>query len=64
MKRITILLFSIILLPFCLMAQSAKWPVNATTKSGKQMPVNVYLEDGTAYPYSQFTRLATITLWM
>ena len=50
MKRITILLFSIILLPFSLIAQSASWPVKAVPKSGKAIPVNVYLEDGTALP--------------
>lgn len=49
MKRISILL-SIILLPICLIAQSATWPVKAVTKGGEAIPVNVYLEDGTAIP--------------
>ena len=50
MKRISILLFLIILLPICLLAQSETWPVKAFVKKGKAYPVSVYLEDGTAIP--------------
>ena len=49
MKRISIL-FLIILLPICLIAQSTTWPVKAVVKEGKAYPVNVYLENGTAIP--------------
>lgn len=49
MKRISIL-FLIFLLPVCLLAQSATWPVKAVVKKGKTYPVNVYLQDGTAIP--------------
>ena len=50
MKRITILLFSIILMPICLIAQPETWPVKAVNKTGEAIPVNVYLEDGTSIP--------------
>ncbi len=50
MKRISTLLFLIILLPICLIAQSETWPVKAVIKKGKAYPVNVYLENGTAIP--------------
>jgi hypothetical protein len=50
MKRITFLFLAVIFLPICLMSQSATWPVVASNKSGKALPVNVYLSDGTAVP--------------
>lgn len=49
MKRIYIL-FSIVLLPFFLIAQNATWPIKAVTQEGKALPVNVYLEDGISIP--------------
>lgn len=50
MIRNTILLFSIILLPILLVAQSATWEVKAMTKQGYGLDVNVYFEDGTSVP--------------
>lgn len=50
MKRISLLLSLIFILPLCLISQSEEWPVSAVTKSGKTLPVNIYLEDGTAVP--------------
>jgi hypothetical protein len=50
MKRISLFLFLMILLPFCVLAQNATWAVKAVTKGGKTYPVNVYLEDGTSIP--------------
>ena len=50
MKQITTLILTIILLPICLLSQSEKWPVKAVTKSGETLPINAYLEDGTAVP--------------
>ena len=50
MKRITLFLCSIILLPIGLLSQSDIWPVHAVTNSGKKFPINVYLADGTAVP--------------
>lgn len=50
MKRLTIILISIILLPIYLIAQSVTWPVNAVAKNGKAIPVNVYMDDGTTIP--------------
>jgi hypothetical protein len=50
MKRLTILLFSMILLPVWLISQSATWAVKAVAKGGKAIPVYVYLQDGTPVP--------------
>jgi len=50
MKRISLLLFAIILLPISMISQGEQWPVKAFAKNGKTLPVNVYLEDGTTVP--------------
>ena len=50
MKRISIFLFLMILLPFSVLAQSATWAVKAVDKGGEAYPVNVYFEDGTSVP--------------
>lgn len=50
MKSIKLILFLIMLVPLCVLAQSATWSVHAVTNGGKALPVSVYLEDGTEIP--------------
>lgn len=50
MKRISLFLFLMFLIPLCAWSQNATWAVKAVDKGGKAYPVNVYLEDGTSVP--------------
>lgn len=49
MKRISLFVFLIMLLPFCGFGQNTTWAVKAVAK-GDAYPINVYLEDGTSVP--------------
>jgi hypothetical protein len=50
MKQIALLVFSIILMPICLMSQSDIWSVKAVADNGNTLPINAYFEDGTPVP--------------
>lgn len=61
MKRINLLLILMILLPFCMLAQNSTWAVKAVVKKGEALPVNVYLEDGTAVPVFALSEKVGVT---
>ena len=50
MKRISLFLFLMILLPLSAFSQDATWAVKAVSKGGDAFSINVYLEDGTQVP--------------
>ncbi|NNE26516.1 MAG: hypothetical protein HKN09_06710 [Saprospiraceae bacterium] len=50
MKRITLCLIALGLLPLLLASQSDQWPVKAINKSGKTIPIMMLLEDDTTIP--------------